>query len=211
MADQDWRLRLDLDEPADLDHLISSLRQSSNGRGDDVEHALGDDVALTHDGGALFAYSAGETPLEHARGTIESLLGSEQRTAKISVCHWENAERRWRQIEPPLTDVEEEEQIRATHRADVEAEGADAEVETRAVMCTIGKLIRKSFEQQMIGFAQSIEVQCAIVEHPHLLSTQVAFTVTGTRGNVDAFERYLKSEARMTCRMDLGAIPFGLP
>lgn len=78
-------------------------------------------------------------------------------------------------------------------------------------MCVVGKLIRKSFERQMLSFAHGIDLQCAIVEHPHLLSTQVAFEVTGPHGSVDQFDRYLKSEAKATARLDPGLIPYGLP
>jgi len=78
-------------------------------------------------------------------------------------------------------------------------------------MCVTGKLIRKSFERQMLTFAQELGLQCAIVEHPHLLSTQVAFNVTGPSSGVDQFDRYLKSEAKATARLDPGLIPYGLP
>jgi hypothetical protein len=211
MPDQDWRLRLDLDEPADLDHLLDRLRRQTDAWGNnDGSSALGDDVVLTHDGSTLFAYSAGEDPLKHTRSSIEALLNHEGLTAQIRVCHWDDVTRRWQQIEPPLT-AEEEAQVQVARQQDADGDGADGQPETRAVACTIGKLIRKSFEQQMLNFAQSIGLQCAIVEHPHLLSTQVAFNVTGPPSSVSEFERYLKSEARMTCRMDMGAIPFGLP
>ena len=69
-------------------------------------------------------------------------------------------------------------------------------------MCVTGKLIRKSLEHQMVAFAQELGLQCAIVEHPHLLSTQVAFNVTGPSSSIEQFDRYLKSEARATIRLD---------
>jgi hypothetical protein len=56
-----------------------------------------------------------------------------------------------------------------------QAMAPDAELETRTVMCVTGKLIRKSFERQMLAFAQELG-QCAIVEHPHLLSTRLHST-----------------------------------
>ena len=92
-----------------------------------------------------------------------------------------------------------------------QATAPDEESETRTVMCVTGKLIRKSFERQMLAFAQELGLQCAIVEHPHLLSTQVAFNVTGPSSSVEQFDRYLKSEAKATTRLDPGLIPYGLP
>jgi hypothetical protein len=78
-------------------------------------------------------------------------------------------------------------------------------------VCVIGKVIRKSFEAQMVAFAQDLGLKCDTVEHPHLLSTQVVFNVTGPTSVVDEFQTYLKNEARFSSRLDPGLVPFGLP
>ena len=78
-------------------------------------------------------------------------------------------------------------------------------------MAVTGRLIRKPFERQMVGYAQSIGLECEVVEHPHLLSTQIALTVIGAHNDVAAFARYLKSEAQASSRIDPGLIPYGLP
>jgi hypothetical protein len=210
--DQDWRLRLDLNEPTDLDGLLGRVRDHPDDLEGETRAALSDDVVLTHDGDTFFAYAVKERASDDARNAIESVLRNEQRGGAISVSHWDENLRAWRQIDPPLTPAQEEQLQKANAVEDgVRSTAPSAESETRNVTCVIGKLIRKSFERQMVAFAQELGLQCAIVEHPHLLSTQVAFDVTGPSSSVEQFDRYLKSEARATIRLDPGLIPYGLP
>ncbi len=210
--DQDWRLRLDLDESTDLDGLLGRVRDHPDDLEGETRSALSDDVVLTHDGDTFFAYAVNERAIDDARDAIESVLRDEQRGGAIRVSHWDENLRAWHQIDPPLTPAQEE-QLQKANAAEIArlAIAPDAESETRTVMCVTGKLIRKSFERQMVAFAQEIALQCAIVEHPHLLSTQVAFNVTGPSRSVEQFDRYLKSEAKATTRLDPGLIPYGLP
>lgn len=210
--DRDWRLRLDLDESTDLDGLLGRVRNHPDDLEGEARAALSDDVVLTHDGDTFFAYAVNERAIDEAREAIESVLGNERRGGAIRVSHWDEGLRAWRQVDPPLTPAQEE-QLQKAKAAEEggQATALDEKSETRNVMCVIGKLIRKSFERQMIAFAQEIGLQCAIVEHPHLLSTQVAFNVTGPSSSVNQFDRYLKSEARATIRLDPGLIPYGLP
>jgi hypothetical protein len=208
--DRDWRLRLDLDEPADLDRLRDRVRDPRLER--DARAALSDHVVLTHDGNTFFAYAVSERALNDAREAIEAVLHSDQRKGRIVVSHWEESLHAWLQVDPPLAAAQEDQLRRASTAGARRRSGArNGKPETRAVMCVVGKLIRKSFERQMLAFAQSIDLQCAIVEHPHLLSSQVAFEVTGPHDTVDQFDRYLKNEARATVRLDPGLIPYGLP
>ncbi len=210
--DQDWRLRLDLDEPVDLDGLVGRVRDRPDDLEGETRGALSDDVVLTHDGDTFFTYAVNEKAIDDARDAIESVLRDDQRSGAIRVSHWDEDLNTWRQIDPPLTPAQEEQLQQANAAEDSgQTNAADAESETRTVMCVTGKLIRKSFERQMLAFAQELGLQCEIVEHPHLLSTQVAFNVTGPSSSVEQFDRYLKSEAKATTRLDPGLIPFGLP
>jgi hypothetical protein len=210
--DQDWRLRLDLDESTDLDGLVGHVRDRPDDLEGEARSVLSDDVVLTHDDDTFFAYAVNERAIDNARDAIESVLRSEQRKGAIRVSHWDENLRAWRQIDPPLTPAEEEQlrQVSAVDHARLST-ASDAESETRTVMCVTGKLIRKSFERQMLAFAQELGLQCVIVEHPHLLSTQVAFNLMGPSSSVEQFDRYLKSEAKATARLDPGLIPYGLP
>lgn len=129
--DQDWRLRLDRDEPADLDKLLARVRDDPD---DELEHdaraALGDEVVLTHDGHTFFVYAVSEQALQNARTAIESVLRNEQRKGTIVVSHWEESLHTWRQVDPPLTAAQEE-QLREAVEADAErAVARNGKVET---------------------------------------------------------------------------------
>jgi hypothetical protein len=204
--DKDWRLALDLDEPVDLDGLVGRVRGDADEFERDTRGTLSEDVVLTHDGSRFFAYAPSETSIDGARDAIESVLRDEQRKATIRVSHWDEDLRTWHQVDPPLT-AGEEEQARVNAEEHVrEASAEAAKPETRTVVCVIGKLVRKSFEHQMVGYAESVGLECEIVEHPHLLSTQVAFRVTGPTSDVEQFVGYVNVEARAGTRMDLGLI-----
>jgi hypothetical protein len=45
-----------------------------------------------------------------------------------------------------------------------------------------------------------------VIEHPHLLSTQVAFTVSGPRRKIDEFAEGLKAEGWATMRSELAVM-----
>jgi hypothetical protein len=204
--DKDWRLRLDLDEQVDLDGLVGRVRGDAGEFERDTRSTLSDDVVLTHDGSRFFAYAPSETSIDGARDAIESVLRNEQRKATIRVSHWDEDLRTWHQIDPPLTaEEEEQEQVLAEERIR-EASAEAAKPETRTVVCVTGKLVRKSFEHQMLEYAKNLGLECVVVEHPHLLSTQVAFRVTGPTSDVEQFVTYVNIEASAGTRMDLGLI-----
>lgn len=198
--DQDWRLQAELDvedSRSALDRLLGRVR------GPDVvgevEQAVPhEDVAITHDGKLLFAYAATEAALAGARATIEDILRRDGVQASIRVSHWDEELDVWRQTDPPLTD----EQVRTEGAADREGE----RIETRTMIASSGKLVRDSFEQTMQDWAQRLGVECAIVEHPHLLTTQVAFTVTGPKRKIDEFARGLNAEGTATMRSERAVI-----
>jgi len=204
--DQDWRLQLDLEEPVDLDGLVGRVRGGTDEFERDTRGALSEDVVLTHDGSRFFAYAPSETSLDGARHAIESVLRHEQRKATIRVSHWDEDLRAWRQTDPPLTAAEEEQARVVAEERIRKASAEAAKPETRTVVCVTGKLVRKSFEQQMVDFAKGLGLECVIVEHPHLLSTQVAFRVTGATSDVEQFVGYVNVQARAGTRMDLGLI-----
>jgi hypothetical protein len=204
--DQDWRLQLDLDEPVDLDRLVGQVRGDAEEFERDARSTLSEDVVLTHDGTRFFAYAPSETSIDGARDAIESVLRNEQRKAAIRVSHWDEDLHTWHQIDPPLTAAEEEQARALAWRMCPSASAEAAKPETRTVVCVTGKLVRKSFEHQMLEYAKSLGLECVIVEHPHLLSTQVAFKVSGPTSDVEEFVSYLDVQANAGTRMDLGLI-----
>jgi hypothetical protein len=203
--DQDWRLRLDLAQATDLEALLADVQDAHDGAGKGVP-ALGEDVVLTHDGNTLFAYAMTPESLHGARERIATTLDRAGLKGAMRISHWDASTLHWQQTDPPLSEHElrqEQAEIEETRRR----EGTV----TRTVVCTIGRLIRKSFERQMVSFAQGDGLRCEVVEHPHLFSTQVAFELTGAPAHVEEFATYMREQAQTTTRVDLGSVPFGLP
>lgn len=193
--DQDWRLKAELDaadKRGALEHLLGRLRGPDVVK--EVGAAVGHDVVITHDGRLLFAYAASEAALAAARRAVEDVLRRDDVSAAISVSHWDERMDDWRQTDPPLTG-----------EAELSAEAAerDAEaIETRTMVASSGKEIRSEFEQVMLVWAERLGLQCEVIEHPHMLSTQVAFTVTGARHKIDEFAQGLKAEELSTMRTE---------
>lgn len=197
--DQDWRLQAALgvgDTRSAMDHLIGRLR------GPNVVHdlaaAVSHDVVITHDGRLLFAYAATEATLTAARGAIEDVLRRDGINASIRVSHWDDELDAWRQTDPPPT-------AEARRIEDAADGGADA-VETRTMVASSGRLIRAEFEQTMLDWADKLGLQCTIIEHPHLLTTQVGFTVTGPKRKIDEFSQGLIAEGWATVRTETGVM-----
>jgi hypothetical protein len=193
--DQDWRLRAELDaarERGALDRLIGRAR------GPDVlaevGAALPHDVVITHDGRLLFAYAANEAGMAAARRAIEAVLQRDGVSASISVSHWDDELDRWRQTDPPPTSEQQSSEQAAERDAET--------VETRTMVASSGKLIRAEFEQTMRDWAARLGLQYEIIEHPHMLTTQVAFTVTGPRRKIEEFAEGLRAEELTTLRTE---------
>jgi hypothetical protein len=193
--DHDWRLQAELDAVdtrGALDHLLGRMR------GPDVVEEVGEavphDVAITHDAKLLFAYAATESALNTARRAIEAVLRRDGVKASITVSHWDERFDEWLQVDPPLTG-EAKRTEEATER--------DAEkVETRTMVASTGKLIRAEVEQTMREWADKLGLKCEVIEHPHLLTTQVAFTATGPRRKIDEFAEGLRAEELATMRTE---------
>jgi hypothetical protein len=193
--DRDWRLKAELDAEGRrgaLDHVLGRVR------GPDVAEEVGEvvshDVAITHDGKLLFAYAASEAALEIARSAIETVLRRDGVVAEVTVSHWDERFDEWLQVDPPLTG--------GAKRAE-EASERDAErVESRTMVASTGKVIRAEVEQTMRKWADKLGLECEVIERPHLLTTQVAFTVTGPRRKIDEFAKGLRAEELATMRTE---------
>ncbi len=193
--DQGWRLKAELDVEdtrGALDRLLGRLRGPDVAG--EVGAAVGHDVVVTHDGRLLFAYAETEPALTTARAAIEGVLRHDGLEANIFMSHWDEELDEWRQTDPPLT---------GEAKRSVQAAERDAErIETRTMVASSGKLIRGEFEQTMREWAEKLSLECKIVEHPHLLTTQVAFTVIGPKRKIDEFAQGLKAEELATMRTE---------
>jgi hypothetical protein len=187
--DDDWRLEATLDKGADgekLDRVIEAARNAPE------DQRPSEDVVITHDGKKLFAYATGREQLDRARSTLETALAGEQLESTIVVSTWDEKLELWRQVEPAPSEDSEESFEAAEREAD--------EQTTQTLVASVGRFVREEFEQIMVDAAGRLELAYKYVEHPHLLTTQVAFTVTGPRHAVAEFEREMRATARATVR-----------
>jgi hypothetical protein len=194
-GERDWRMQAELEVPeagGALRELIGRLRGPD--LVEEVEAKVPRDVVITHDGKLLFAYAADQAALSAARGTIEAVLAADGVRASVRVSHWDDEREKWCQIDPPLTAAEQQSEAAAERHANA--------VETRTLVVSSGKMIRAEFEQSMREWAEKLQLQCAIVEHPHLLTTQLAFTVTGPKHKIDEFSRGLAAGEWATIRTE---------
>jgi hypothetical protein len=193
--DKDWRLRASLDT-SDLHGSLHSLVERLRDRNvvGEVKSAVPHDVVITHDGNELFAYAADESLLVAARRAIEQVVGDDGIAADVRISHWDDELDDWRQTDPTPSAAEQRSERATERRA--------SQVETRTVVASAGKLIRGEFEQSLRVWATQLGIECQIVEHPHLLTTQVAFTVTGPRRKVEEFIAGVKAEENATIRTE---------
>ena len=193
--ERDWRLQVELDV-GDATHslrdLVGRLRGPSIDR--QIEKRVSHDVVVTHNGKLLFAYAAAEGTLRAARSAIEDVLRADGVRASMRVSHWDERLDAWRQTDPALgADAQ-----RAEDAAERDAEA----VETRMLVASAGKMVRVEFEQSIRRWADELGVECEIVEHPHLLTSQVGFSVTGPKRKLDEFSQGLAAEEHATIRTE---------
>jgi hypothetical protein len=193
--EKDWRLQAKLGtiEPAGSAGYLSQ-RFGDRRAMRELRAGVSHDVVVTHDGDQLFAYAASESLLTSARRGIEQTLSRDGVSANVRVSHWDDELDDWRQIDPPPNADEQRRQAAAVRDADA--------VETRTVVASAGKLVRAEFEQSLREWAARLGVECEVIEHPHLLLTQVGFTVTGPKRKVEEFLQGATAEELMSIRIE---------
>jgi hypothetical protein len=111
MADDDWRIRIEVEEEEHatglLDRLTGDLDQEARELAKDLEsHRL----AVSRDGDTVFVYAATRAAAEQAHLVVEAALrahGTEARTSRVE--HWLDAEDRW--DDEPRGETWEEEEL----------------------------------------------------------------------------------------------------
>jgi len=197
-SEQNWRLQVELDVPSKrggLEKVVGSLRDPALVT--ELETQLPHDVVITHDGDLLFAYAADQASIQATRDAVESTTARDGITVRsIRVSHWDSVVDDWRQIDPPAVTTQQQE-------ADETAERNAATVETRTLVANVGREIRTEFERSLSEWASELGVQCNVIEqHPHLLTSQVGFTITGPKRKLDEFADGLRAEERATIRTE---------
>jgi len=199
-GDQDWRLRADLADPAGLH---ARLRDAHHFE-EELGPLISQDVVLSYDDSTLFAYANTREAIDETRRAVEHQLGSDGLTATLLIDHWDDGlgdVGDWDQVEPPRDARARSREAgeRDEHRAH---EASEAVVETRTVAITSGRMVRTWFEKTVADEAREVGVELSIVEHPHLLTTQIAFTLTGPTGAVDTVVEDLEARAGAVTRLE---------
>jgi hypothetical protein len=192
-GDQGWRLEAELEpKGGGLGTFLGRLRHG--GVTHDVEAAVADDVVVTHDGTRLFIYASDRDALDRAHATLERVAAEDAVTAKsIRLSHWDHGIDEWRPVDAS-SSAEDARRRNAIDDA--------ATPERRIMVASAGKLVREQFEQIMTRYAKELGVECDVIEHPHLLTTQIAFTVSGPRHKIDEFVQALRAEGWGAIRTD---------
>jgi hypothetical protein len=198
MADpQDWRLRADI---ADARGLTARLREARHFERE-LEPLIGTDVVLSADDEKLFAYANTKEAVEETRRALEHQLASEGRCAVICISHWDDDDGEWLQVDPPPGPQELEREHKQEEEHDAEL-AREARVVTRSVAITSGKMARNWFETTVADEARELGVELSIVEHPHLLRTQIVFTLTGPAGKVEEVIADMQDRAGAATRLE---------
>jgi hypothetical protein len=197
--EKDWRLQATLGTAvAGASPNRLSERFSSRHALHELRAGVPHDVVVTHDGDRLFAYAASESLLTSARQAIERTLSRTGVSANVRISHWDDELDDWLQTDPP-PDAQQQSKRDAVRR------DADS-IETRTVVASAGSLIRGEFEQSLGEWAKRLGVECEVIEHRHLLSTQVGFTVTGPKRKVEEFIQGVTAEELASIRIERNVI-----
>lgn len=191
-GDEEWRLLVKLDAHGPrqmLDNVVGLVRGKSTRT--ELEAAVSDDVVITHDGQLLFAYAASNDAITTARHAIENALRRDRITATVSTEHWDQELDDWRPDDRPP---------RSERAPAGKAPPGVSDVETRTMVVWAGKAVPADVEATMRDWAEKLDLRCEIVEHPHLLTTQIVFSVTGPRPKVNEFVSGLKAVEGTTWR-----------
>jgi hypothetical protein len=110
MADDDWRIRIEVEEEEHATGFLERLTGDLGGEARDLAKDLeAHRLAVSQDGNTVFVYAATRAAAEQAHAVVEAELrghGIEARASEIE--HWLDEEDRW-DDEPPGETWEEEE------------------------------------------------------------------------------------------------------
>jgi hypothetical protein len=123
VADEDWRVEIDLDDEQQGYSLAERLRAGD--LDDQARERLGERVVVSRDGSRLFLYAADEAGSREAERVIRELLAKDDLSAEISSTRWHPVEEAWKDASQPLPSTPEEIDEEVLLRE--EAEEVDAE------------------------------------------------------------------------------------
>jgi hypothetical protein len=123
MADQDWRVRVQLAEDDHGLHLVERLHALELGR--EVKERLGERIVVSRDGVEVFLYAETAEAGSEAERVVRAELESEGWDAETSLDRWHPVEERWEDAGEALPGTEG--QRAAEHAASMAQEADEAE------------------------------------------------------------------------------------
>jgi hypothetical protein len=123
VADEDWRVEVELD---DVEHGYSlSERLRAGDLDDQARERLGDQVVVSRDGSRLFLYAATEEQADEAERVIRDLIARDDLTAVVSTTRWHPVEQDWKDRSVPLPTTADAVEDELERREDSEEEEAE--------------------------------------------------------------------------------------
>ena len=136
MADEDWRVEVELNDEAHGFSLGERLRALD--LDDEARKRLGSHVTVTRDGSRLFLYAATEEQANEAARVVRELVDADELSAELRTTRWHPAEEDWLDASAPLPTTQtevaaERRELEERKRSEVEAgHGYDWHVHIRA-------------------------------------------------------------------------------
>ena len=114
MADEDWRVEVQLDDEEHGYSLGERLRALD--LDDEARKRLGHEVIVTRDGSRLFLYTSTGEEADEAIRVVQELMRADDITAETRMTRWHPAEEDWKDASLPLPwNASEEARERETH------------------------------------------------------------------------------------------------
>jgi hypothetical protein len=123
VADEDWRVEVDLDDDEHGYSLSERLR--SGDLDDDARGRLGENVVVSRDGPRIFLYAASEEQARAAERVVRELVADDDLTAEVSTTRWHPVEQDWKDPSVPLPTTAEGVEEERERREAAEAQEAD--------------------------------------------------------------------------------------
>jgi hypothetical protein len=109
VADEDWRVEVELDDEEHGYSLGERLRALD--LDDEARKRLGSEVIVTRDGSRLFLYTLTHEEAQEAARVVEELTAAETLTAQIHTTRWHPVEEDWKDASLPLPRTPSEEAL----------------------------------------------------------------------------------------------------
>ncbi|HSI79873.1 MAG TPA: hypothetical protein VK919_04395 [Solirubrobacterales bacterium] len=102
MAQDEWRIEVDLDDPEHGFPLSERLRAVD--LDDEVASRLGERVIVTRDGPRLYVYAQSDEAAREAESVVGRIVADDELTARIRRERWNPVERTWQDADEPAPE-----------------------------------------------------------------------------------------------------------